>query len=638
MKKLVMEPLRWLGRRLSMPVLRRELVEAASKKRTYLVRAAALLVGGFAFASMYEGEVRNRSYWGGVYQVLGSGEEVFTYTFVFAIIGLYAMLPAIIASAVSGEKERDTFVLTLVSGLKPGDIILQKMLGRLIPMASLLMILLPMFAVAFSLGGVTTSLVLTASYTVLLTALQVAAVGMLASSFTATTLGAFLLTYGLLAAIYFVPVLPMLIEELFGIYFLPNWYTDEPVVVMHIPAVAYAFHVLDSGFGGGTSRAVLIWAAISGWAVVVLPLVLARLALVRRAFAKPRGLTLVLFKFLDKVMNRANRVTGGVKLVKERDNFPANNPVAWREVSRRSLGQARYLFRILSLLMIPVIVLGAVLYIARVDRGRQGGEPMTFLIFMILGGAAAILTLMSANTFVTERTHQTFSVLLTTPLTGRQIVKEKLSGPFRMLKVVAIPVIVLLLMECWWEWPLSDVADYNRGRYYTAGPPGMQLAVGLLVLVVIMPQFIWLGAYVGLRSKGTFTALFTALFSAVAWLGVGPLLVTLCWFIADEVLDVQMFSNHVYSAVGYTILVPLYCMTSPAPPLVLSEFADQRMYDDVLFPHYPLMAILLGWHLLLTLGLRWLCLANADRWLGRVPGPEVEDPVMPAAAAVDAAV
>ena len=60
--------------------------------------------------------------------------------------------------------------------------------------------------------------------------------------------------------------------------------------------------------------------------------------------------------------------------------LPGDEPIAWREVAKKALGQARYLFRILALIMLPVIWRGG----RRVDSwtpGRKLRFTLTALIF-----------------------------------------------------------------------------------------------------------------------------------------------------------------------------------------------------------------------------------------------------------------
>jgi len=458
---------------------------------------------------------------------------------------------------------------------------------------------------------------LLATYTIVLTCLQVGAIGILASTMSATTLSAFLTTYGLIAAIYFAPALPIMLDEIFNLNFLWRWY-DEEFVLLHIPVTGFVQLVAPFS----TLTTVEMWyAGIASWLVVLVPLIAARMLLVPRAFVKSRGFTLRLFKVLDKSMNFANRLTGGVTLVKERGELPGDNPVAWREVSRRSLGQARYLFRILAVLILPVIPLILVVALGRNERGQQSGIPMSALIFVMLSGAAAFLTLMAANTFVTERSSQTLSVLLTTPMTGRDIVREKLSGPFRVLKVVAIPVVILLLLECWWEWPIGTLRSSNDMylSHYDSAMPVMQLTAGLLTLIIIMPQFIWLGAIIGMRSKGTYTALFSALAGAIAWVATGPLLLAL-FVVILEYLDINLFNYGMWDEFFATVTLLVLGITSPAPSLVFTEFAEEGIFNSVVISPYLLVGFILIVHTCVVLALRRYCLASADRWLGRVPG------------------
>ena len=108
------------------PLLRKDLTEMAAQGRGYWLRmlAVVLVFGGFFFVAQR-----------GVYGFFGLN-------FIVACI-LTAIAPAVVASAIAGEKDRNSFALLLITDLKPRELLLQKFMARLIPLLSLLFCLLP---------------------------------------------------------------------------------------------------------------------------------------------------------------------------------------------------------------------------------------------------------------------------------------------------------------------------------------------------------------------------------------------------------------------------------------------------------------------------------------------------------------
>src|SRR4030095_8979228 len=136
----------------SLPLLTKELTERAARPRTYWLRigAALLLYGGFWFnndETLKRGALDTSS-------VLGAGEEMFLVTVAFLFICIAAFVPAMLCGVITHEKERDSLVLLLLTRMKPWQIVLQKYLGGLVPALTLLLLAMPLVAVAYAYGGV----------------------------------------------------------------------------------------------------------------------------------------------------------------------------------------------------------------------------------------------------------------------------------------------------------------------------------------------------------------------------------------------------------------------------------------------------------------------------------------------------
>ena len=155
-------------------------------------------------------------------------------------------------------------------------------------------------------------------------------------------------------------------------------------------------------------------------------------------------------------MKRGNRLVGNVMLVRERENLPVSEPIFWRETTRRALGKVHYLVRILVAIEIPTVLLCALA--SGFGYGGQVDE-LSMLAACLAGLATVALSVQSANTIVSERVQQTLEVLLTTPLSGQQIVLEKARALWRLQLVATVPLLTVFGVESWLE---AGVSGQNR--------------------------------------------------------------------------------------------------------------------------------------------------------------------------------
>jgi hypothetical protein len=64
-----------------------------------------------------------------------------------------------------------------------------------------------------------------------------------------------------------------------------------------------------------------------------------------------------LFRWLDAVMQRANRLFGGFAFRSRDRALPEDDPIAWRELTRTTLGRPHYLARLLVALEFLTVAL-----------------------------------------------------------------------------------------------------------------------------------------------------------------------------------------------------------------------------------------------------------------------------------------
>src|SRR5260221_2972503 len=134
-----------------LPLLGKELIEQAARKRTYVIRglyAALLFFSSYLF--FYEiMQVGSAS----PLAVLGRGREMYATLVGLQFAGVYLFMPAMTCGVLTQEKERASLQLLFLTRLGPWTILFEKLLGRVVPMLGFLLLSLPMLGIAYMLGG-----------------------------------------------------------------------------------------------------------------------------------------------------------------------------------------------------------------------------------------------------------------------------------------------------------------------------------------------------------------------------------------------------------------------------------------------------------------------------------------------------
>ncbi len=443
-------------RHLGFPLLTKELTEQANRRRTYVVRflyaAVLFALGVLAIASDASGQVQ-----------IGAGQEIFHNLVHLQFWLVLIFLPATASGALTVEKERDTLSLLLITTIPAWSIVVQKYLSRLLPMLSFLLLGFPLLAVAYSYGGVATSELLGAIGLLMLFAAQVAAVSICASAWFRTTGEAFIATYVILAIMAMFRLWPM----------------------SHVGRLA--------GISNLTPIAALQYAVVIGVVIASL-LSMAWGCLERRAFLPPRNVLLQMFRRLDKFYEEINQVTGGIVLVNDGNELPDERPIAWRETSKKSLGTVRYLFRVLTVLEVPILFVAAATNMSMVHN-TSSVSTLLFILWVI---SAAMLCVHASGVIASERSHQTLDPLLTTPLTGADILKQKMAGVRRLIFVLSVPFASIYGFQTWFRgfdigYVLGSVASAFIFLWLTA----------------------WVALWIGLRLSSPMKAVLTSMIAVV---------------------------------------------------------------------------------------------------------------------------
>lgn len=589
-----------LRAKLVLPLFVKELTEASSRRRTYVLRT--LYAGAlFLLAVLFARDVLFST--GEAFAVLGRGGELFGTVMLIQFGGVYLFLPALTAASITAEKERNTLGLLLLTKLSPTKIVLEKFLSRVFPMLCLAALSLPLLGVAYTLGGLDFPMLFEGVVRLVATILMIGSIGVACSAWCRTTAGAFLSTYAILGLMTIGPVLVVsslgirpsditfISEALDAVRLIPSSDAEAVVGIFlgPLPVIEWmnAANRRMAGFGTAfLSRSP--WLALWQTAPLLLPgvmaLVAARLVLVRRAEVKPKRYLARAFAALDRKFREWNdRYAKGIEIIKTRGSLPDYSPIAWRETTKTTLGSFRSLVRLLLLVETPVLFIAVA---GAGDYNAYSAGMLGLIAGLLWLGSGLLVAAKGSGLFAGERAKQTLDVLLTTPLPTRRIIREKLAGVWRLIFVVAVPLMTTFLLIAYMRYAVTGVIT-AAGVLYVAAASS--------VTVTHLALTAYLSLLVGLRVPTQSRAVLASIAVLAALCLAGP--------IAHMVAEVGQ---------GYQQHNRLFSLYSPAT--VVGELMDMQASEAELFALFFGNTVIYGG---LALLLRWACYHYARNWLGR---------------------
>lgn len=629
-----------------LPLFTKELQELAARRRTYVMRVAFVtLLCYFTVATLAQALQNSNPL-----SALGQGLPVLTSLTHWEFVGIYLFLPAMTCGVFTTEKERNTLALLFLTRLGPWTLIIEKLLSRLFPMLMFLCSALPVMAFTYSMGGLLPFQIFCASWFLFLGAFQLACIAVMCSTLASSTAPAFIQTYVVVFLINFwgggiflsAGSLVRSAHDLFQEWLIAanSAYSrafSNAFAEMFSPFMMYARFLspdsmMSMGAGTATEKAPWLAAIVLGIPSMlsgITCLLVARWALYRRAFVPPSNLLLNIFRRIDKVFFWANRnVAFDVKLVREGDSLPGNEPIAWREVSKRSLGQFRYLVRVMIPLMFPVVFMGMFAATSSANEWQSSGPNvrLTPLVLFLWSVSLVLIAVAASNSVPLERSRQTWDVLRSMPLTGSEMLIQKLRGVRRLQYVCSIPVLSAIGLQAWWRYQLlsTGLSHYAPGtRFADDHFIWWEYIIGAVMCVWIYSEMVkWIGLWCGLMIRNSMRAILTSGF-AVAAVATMPYLIVL-YLIAitySPGLVPPMVPGSPRSILG---------AACPVSFVGLNELGDLRTIWNM-----PLVPALFNFIVqgLLLLTIRQHILKHAEWYLGRIGVPRGQKSRAPTPAA-----
>jgi ABC-type transport system involved in multi-copper enzyme maturation permease subunit len=526
-----------------LPILAKDLLERASRKRTYVIRFVYGLVLFVCACTLFYGNIGVSAEAG---QALGRGADHFAWLMSIQLAVLYALVPIIAAGAVAGEKQQDTLALLLITTLTPREIILQKFAARTASILSFVCLSFPLLAITYTFGGVTPTELVSGMFGLIFSCVQLGALAILCSAYFRTTAQALAVTYVVFLILHF---------------FSSATFLAPPGVVGIIFDAITAYVCLSMAAG----------------------------VLVDRAFLQSRNYLLEFFRALDRFFEQLNVVTGGVVLVRDGGFLPKRAPIRWRETRKKSLGTFRYLFRVLVALEFPILFCIQWIRFSPATANAEGG--LVALLDGLWIASAALVALHAASLISEERSHQTLSVLMSTPLPSKRILSEKLSGVRRLTAILMVPFATIILFEKWWY-------SHSSWDY---------VVLSAMTVVTYLTVIRWMALAISLRFPNQVTAIVCAVAIIGLWAGglalAGPLM---------NYLNIEQGplarALAALSPVDMILAIQNSAMNGISGGGPLSPWIASRVATVAHFCFYAAVAI----------ALQWWCRHSADRYLGRI--------------------
>src|SRR6056297_2910453 len=172
------------------PVLQRELLVNLRTRRAFLLLALYQLLLAVVVLIAWPSEER--------LDLTGnprSARKLVDLFFLGQYVSASLMAPSFAAGAITGEKERHTYEMLLASPLRPGAIVLGKMVASLTHLGMLILASLPIIALCLPLGGVSLYEVLAAYLGLIVSVILFGAIGVFCSSYFSRTSNSLVVSY-----------------------------------------------------------------------------------------------------------------------------------------------------------------------------------------------------------------------------------------------------------------------------------------------------------------------------------------------------------------------------------------------------------------------------------------------------------
>ncbi|MDB5295777.1 MAG: hypothetical protein JWO31_1760, partial [Phycisphaerales bacterium] len=443
---------------------------------------------------------------------------------VFCVGSMGLIGPVLTANAIGAEKLAKTLPVLLMTPIGAWQIVSGKLFSSVLAALTLLGLSLPVLALVRLLGGVEVGQMLAVLALAVAFVVGCAAIGLFFSLYISRPAVVILLSYATLGVLYF--LIPFVLVVLFevgkggpragssGILFLAALHPFgcavgqvEPFTRTMLGNTWVATVLVQLGLAAGLSglTAVLLRRQARGGgdgpipaatpAVVALPPPLSP------ATAAPTGTADAAPAVIAYAGPAAPLARESSRAAARRD--VSDNPVLWRELRRPLL--AKRWQRVVGALAVVAVLLLVYAMLAE-ERALKDADTQGGFACVLFGLWWLLAAVLSATAIASEKESDTWTLLLTTPMTGRQIVWGKAAGMFRRML-----------------WPTVLIAVHFS--LFAVGGVIPLWAVGFAVVMTVACNGVWVatGIYLSLRLRKATAAVIANLMLGISAYALVPL-------------------------------------------------------------------------------------------------------------------
>lgn len=481
------------------PIFTKELRVSSRRRRNYVLRCVYIAVLCIFILSAWYSilgvhRARPMVYQASRFSQIGRTVISSIVWFQFVVAQLIAIVMA--SSTISDEIRSGTLAVLMTTPIRSVQIVVGKLLSKLLQLTLLLAISLPLLAIVRIFGGVTWAYVLSSVCITLTAALLAGSLSLLLSMayrqahiVILVTVMAYMVVFGVLSGL-------CNLLAVNGIFFFDR-NTTQSILVLINPFWTFcainAKYLLHSGFPVSFSWPLhcLLMLALT---MVVLGLSIRRIRKVTLGEAFDQGKKRWFRRGAARIIHTSSGSmrTVPIKPVK-------GPPVVWKEMYKGVIGQRKGEIGLFALLIVAFLFLFVFIWFA--GRGNVGTMVVPSFILSGLYFVIMIrLAVFSAGSLTMEKEARTWPILLTTPLTNREILRGKAIAVFR--RNILLVLIYFFSKVC---------LDYIALRHYGRNDEWLLQTVCSLVIIAcdIASTVLFVigsGLYFGVRLRTTTTA------------------------------------------------------------------------------------------------------------------------------------
>ncbi len=407
------------------------------------------------------------------------------------------LAPIFTASAITQERDSQTYNILLVTPLSNAQIIFGSLMSRLYFVIALLLSGVPVFAITLFFGGVTSGAITLSFAIALTTALFTGSLAITIAVFRLGT-GKTVFWFYIFNAVYLAGI--WILDSILrsgGSVAVADWLTGiHPFLALRSVTQHTEFPTPDMATMTNHFWLVRYYLSYPAFSYVLMTFFASLLLVVPSAIVLRRisqRSESGLFQWIEQTIIR--RIWANER----RARSVWANPVAWREAATRAGASVRGITR-WSTIIVGVALAVYLLYLHETGMSVEDTRQWFMgLILLELSVSLLMATNTSASAVTRERESQTLDLLLVTPITSRYYIWGKLRGLVSfMLPFAAVPTISVILIV---------INDVLHGRFDEHALLWPEVVIEMpLFLTVLLAFACMLGLHLSLKWSRTLVA------------------------------------------------------------------------------------------------------------------------------------